>query len=95
MDQIRGFKVSRLGRRHAAEAVITQVSPRGETMYWIGAAGPAKDDADGTDFHATHQGYASITPLQIDLTDHARLAYWSQTAALMSSDPRVPDKGAA
>jgi 5'-nucleotidase len=75
--------------------VITQVSPRGETMYWIGAAGPAKDDADGTDFHATHQGYASITPLQIDLTDHARLAYWAQTAALMSSDPHVPHKETA
>lgn len=33
---------ARLGRRHAAEAVITQTSPRGETMYWIGSAGPAR-----------------------------------------------------
>ncbi|MDT7929194.1 5'/3'-nucleotidase SurE [Tepidimonas sp.] len=82
---IRGFKVARLGRRHAAEPVITQVNPRGETMYWIGAAGPAKDDAEGTDFHATRQGYVSITPLQIDLTDHARLAYWAQTAAALSA----------
>ncbi len=81
--QIRGFKVARLGRRHAAEPVITQVNPRGETMYWIGAAGPAKDDAEGTDFHATRQGYVAITPLQIDLTDHARLAYWAQTAAAL------------
>jgi 5'-nucleotidase len=81
---IRGFKVARLGRRHAAEPVITQVSPRGETMYWIGAAGPAKDDADGTDFHATAQGHIAITPLQIDLTDHSRLAYWAQSAAQMS-----------
>ena len=53
-------------------------------MYWIGAAGPVKDDAEGTDFHATAQGYASITPLQIDLTDHATLAYWAQTAARLS-----------
>ncbi|TSE23889.1 5'-nucleotidase SurE [Tepidimonas sediminis] len=86
--QIRGFKVARLGRRHAAEPVITQVNPRGETMYWIGAAGPAKDDAEGTDFHATRQGYVSITPLQIDLTDHARLAYWAQTAAALSAHAR-------
>ncbi|HEX5805231.1 MAG TPA: 5'/3'-nucleotidase SurE [Macromonas sp.] len=93
-EQIRGFKVARLGRRHAAEAVITQVSPRGETMYWIGAAGPAKDDAEGTDFHATHQGYAAITPLQIDLTDHARLAYWAQTAALMSAEAAAQTGGA-
>ncbi len=85
LAQMQGFKVARLGRRHAAERVITQVSPRGETMYWIGAAGPAKDDAEGTDFHAAAQGYVSITPLQIDLTDHSRLAYWAQSAAHLSA----------
>ncbi len=84
-SQIKGFKVARLGRRHAAEPVITQLSPRGETMYWIGSAGPAKDDVDGTDFHATAQGYACITPLQADLTDHERLAYWAPTAAAMGT----------
>ena len=67
--------------RHAAEQVITQQSPRGETMYWIGGAGPAKDDTEGTDFHATAEGYASITPLQVDLSDHTRLPYWAQTVA--------------
>lgn len=84
LAQMQGFKIARLGRRHAAERVITQVNPRGETMYWIGAAGPVKDDAEGTDFHATAQGHVSITPLQIDLTDHARLAYWAQSAAQLS-----------
>ncbi len=87
-SEIRGFKVARLGRRHAAEAVITQVNPRGDTMYWIGSAGPAKDDVDGTDFHATQQGYATITPLQVDLTDHDRLAYWAPTAAALSGGDR-------
>src|SRR5439155_11200352 len=51
-DQIQGIKVARLGRRHAAERVITQISPRGDTMYWIGGAGPAKEAGEGTDFHA-------------------------------------------
>ncbi len=72
-------KVCRLGRRHAAEPVITQQSPRGETMYWIGAAGQVKDEGVGTDFEATRQGHISITPLQVDLTDHPRLGYWQQT----------------
>jgi 5'-nucleotidase len=85
---IRGFKVARLGRRHAAEQVIAQVNPRGDTMYWIGSAGPAKDEAEGTDFHATAQGYATITPLQIDLTDHERLPYWAPTAAGLSGPPQ-------
>ncbi|MEO6322107.1 MAG: 5'/3'-nucleotidase SurE [Polaromonas sp.] len=78
--QFQGFKVSRLGRRHSAERVIMQTSPRGETMYWIGGAGPAKEAGEGTDFHATTHGFVSITPLQVDLTDHERLPYWVQTA---------------
>jgi len=80
-DEIGSMKLCRLGRRHAAEKVIQQQSPRGETMYWIGAPGPAKDDADGTDFHATAQGHVAMTPLKVDLTDHAHLSYWAQTAS--------------
>jgi len=85
-DQIQGVKVARLGRRHAAERVITQTSPRGDTMYWIGGAGPAKEAGEGTDFHATSQRYISITPLQVDLTDHERLPYWAQTAASLTQE---------
>ncbi len=81
LAQMLSPKVCRLGRRHAAEPVITQTSPRGETMYWIGAAGPVKDEGAGTDFEAARQGHVSITPLQVDLTDHARLSYWQQGLA--------------
>ncbi|HKB53551.1 MAG TPA: 5'/3'-nucleotidase SurE, partial [Ramlibacter sp.] len=77
-EALKPFRICRLGRRHAAEKVIVQPSPHGETMYWIGGAGPAKDDAQGTDFHATAQGHVSITPLKVDLTDHDSLARWSQ-----------------
>jgi 5'-nucleotidase len=80
-DQIKGLKVVRLGRRHAAERVITQTSPRGETMYWIGSAGPAKDEGEGTDFHATRHGHVSLTPLQVDLTEHERLPWWQARSA--------------
>ena len=83
-DEIQGVKVARLGRRHAAERVIVQTSPRGETMYWIGGAGPAKEAGEGTDFYATSQKFVSITPLQVDLTDHERLPYWAQTAARLA-----------
>jgi 5'-nucleotidase len=68
--------ITRLGRRHASEAVIRQTSPRGETMYWIGPAGDAREAGEGTDFHATANGRVSITPLQVDLTDHAALPEW-------------------
>lgn len=85
LHALRPMKLCRLGRRHAAERVITQESPRGETMYWIGGAGAAKDDAEGTDFHATAQGHVAVTPLKVDLTDHQNLGYWAQTAARLSA----------
>ena len=46
------------------------------TMYWIGPAGDAREAGPGTDFHATMNGQVSITPLQVDLTDHATLPDW-------------------
>jgi 5'-nucleotidase len=73
--------VTRLGRRHASEPVIRQVNPRGETIYWIGPAGDAREAGEGTDFHATANGCVSITPLQVDLTDHGRRAAWSAAFA--------------
>ncbi|MFA6616635.1 MAG: 5'/3'-nucleotidase SurE, partial [Hydrogenophaga sp.] len=48
--------------------------------------GPAKDAAEGTDFHAVAQGHVTITPLQIDLTDHERLPYWVPLAQQLSED---------
>ena len=83
-DQIKPPQVCRLGRRHAAEPVITQVDPRGQTMYWIGNAGPAMDDSEGTDFHAAGQGHVVVTPLKVDLTDHDHLQTWAQTCGYWS-----------
>ena len=60
--------VTRLGKRHPSEPVHTMESPRGGTIYWIGAAGAARDAGPGTDFHAVASGQVSITPLQVDLT---------------------------
>jgi 5'-nucleotidase len=79
--EIKAATLCRLGRRHAAEPVITQMSPRGETMYWIGNAGEAMDDGEGTDFHAAKNGHATITPLKVDLTDHDNAGFWSQNLA--------------
>ena len=79
LAELKPPKICRLGRRHSAEHVIRQQSPHGETMYWIGAAGPTMDGAPGTDFHATAQGHVAITPLMVDLTAHKDLPYWAQT----------------
>ena len=69
--------ITRLGRRHASEPVIRQTNPRGDAIFWIGPAGDAREAGEGTDFHAAAQGEVSITPLQVDLTDHASLGDWA------------------
>ena len=70
------LRVTHLGRRHASEPVIRQVSPRGDTLYWIGPAGDAREAGPGTDFHATANGAVSVTPLHVDLSEHASLPAW-------------------
>jgi 5'-nucleotidase len=71
--QLQGMRVTRLGRRHAAEPTVPTTNPRGDTVWWVGAGGPAAQKGEGTDFHAVENGYASITPLMVDLTDYDAL----------------------
>ena len=81
------WRMTRLGRRHASEPVIRQTSPRGETIYWIGPAGDAREAGPGTDFHATAAGEVSITPLQVDLTHHAALGAWASPLGALAAQP--------
>jgi len=69
-NEIKGFQVTRLGKRHTAEAVIKSKDPRGHSIYWVGPPGKKQDAGEGTDFYAVDQGYISVTPLQIDLTHY-------------------------
>jgi 5'-nucleotidase len=87
---IKGFEVSRLGNRHRAEPCIRQDDPRGRPIWWIGPPGPAQDSGPGTDFHAVHNGFISITPIHVDLTRYQALetvASWVDglTASLKAS----------
>lgn len=72
-DQLRGLRVVRLGKRHKAEPVVPSTTPRGDIVYWVGAAGAAQDGGEGTDFHAVEHGFVAITPLQIDITRYSQL----------------------
>jgi 5'-nucleotidase len=72
-EELQGREVTRLGKRHKAEPVVKTVNPRGETVYWVGAAGGAQDAGEGTDFNAVARKKVSITPLQIDLTQFGQI----------------------
>ncbi len=71
---LKGLQVTRLGKRHKAEPVVRQQTPRNDTVYWVGAAGAAQDAGEGTDFHAVAHHYTSLTPQQMDLTHTAQIA---------------------
>ncbi|NDV11617.1 5'/3'-nucleotidase SurE [Crenobacter caeni] len=73
LPALAGVATTRLGRRHHAEPVIQARNPRGEAVYWVGAVGAAQDAGEGTDFWATANNLASVTPLSIDLTAYPQL----------------------
>jgi len=72
-EDLSGLAVTRLGKRHKAESVVKTTNPRGQIVYWVGAAGAAQDAGEGTDFDALTQGFVSITPLQMDLTRFSQM----------------------
>ena len=72
-DELKGRAITRLGKRHKADPVIQLKTPRGETVYWVGAAGKPNDGGEGTDFDAIARKMVSISPIQVDLTKHSQL----------------------
>ena len=72
--EIRGVKVTRLGSRIYHDTLVKKVDPRGRDYYWIGGEDPEWESIEGTDFHAVHAGWISVTPLRLDFTADTALA---------------------
>ncbi len=70
LTQLKGFEVTRLGRRHQAEPMVKEYDPRGRPIYWVGPPGEEADAGFGTDFYAINQQCVSITPLHLDMTHY-------------------------
>jgi 5'-nucleotidase len=66
-DEIKGILVTRQGLRVYRDRLDQRQDPRGKPYYWIG--GDAPTAIPDEDFGALEQGYVSVTPLQLDLTD--------------------------
>jgi len=67
-NEIKGFKTTRLGKRHKSENIIQD--KKDTSLYWIGENGKEDENGPGTDFYAIKNNYVSITPLKIDLTNN-------------------------
>lgn len=78
LDELKGIKVTRLGRRHQADSMSRQTDPWGREIYWYGPLGKERDAAEDTDFYAVANGYASVTPLTVDMTAYQSIAPLTQ-----------------
>ena len=72
-EQVRGVRITRLGSRVYRDTLVRKVDPRGRDYYWIGGEDPVWETDAGSDFAAVHEGFVSVTPLRLDLTDDAAL----------------------
>jgi len=96
----RGIRLTRLGHRVYSDKIVEQTDPRGRSHYWLGGGAAKWGDLDGTDMGAVHEGYVSLTPVHLDLTNHRALAQlndWpaSLNAQLRGETARSPRGGPA
>ena len=75
-DAFSGVVATRLGERVYDYSIGHETDPRGKPYFWIGGSSIQMVEGEGTDCQAMIDGKASITPLQIDLTDFSALGDW-------------------
>lgn len=74
-NRYKKIKVTRQGRRLWKNAIRETLDQGGNKHYWIGGGTPVPDPEEDTDVHAVANGHVSITPIQLDLTNHAGIHY--------------------
>ena len=72
-SEVRGVRVTNLGRRRYSESITRAPDPSGREYYWIGGGYANWNGGPDSDFRAVKEGYISVTPLHLDLTSYPRL----------------------
>jgi 5'-nucleotidase len=78
-SEVQGVRVTRLGSRVYQDTLVRKVDPRGRDYYWIGGEAAIWEEREGSDFSAVHEGYVSVTPMRLELTDEdavGSIAQW-------------------
>jgi len=69
-NAIKGFRITRQGKRVYQDRLVVRENPSGQVDYWIGGDPPTGIPEDGTDIGALSDGFVSVTPVQMDMTAH-------------------------
>jgi 5'-nucleotidase len=70
---VKGVRVTTLGRREYVGSMTRAKDPNGREYFWIGGGETKWWGSDDSDFRAIHEGYISVTPLHLDLTNYKLL----------------------
>lgn len=73
-EHIRGVRITRQGKRIYNGAVVEKTDPRGQKYYWIGGEEPGHEELQDSDIEAVMEGFISVTPLRLDLTDEESMS---------------------
>jgi 5'-nucleotidase len=73
-SQVRGVRLTRLGRRVYSDSLKPMSDPWGRDIYWIGGGSAEWTGEADSDFRAIRDGFISVTPLHLDLTHFDVLA---------------------
>ncbi len=80
--EVKGVRVTSLGRREYLGSIVRGEDPNGREYFWIGGGESRWWGGPDSDFRAIHEGYVSVTPLHLDLTNYKlgeELARWDLT----------------
>jgi len=72
-EEVRGIKVTSLGQRRYADSITRAKDPSGREYFWIGGGVARWRGAKDSDFQAVEDGFVSVTPLHLDLTNYELL----------------------
>ncbi len=71
--EARGVRVTTLGRREYVGSLTRATDPNGREYFWIRGGESRWWGGADSDFRAIHDGYVSVTPLHLDLTNYKLL----------------------